>query len=81
MSAPSSSLSDLGIVGEQIGRSGPFFTAFLPHSRAFAAANAAKTVLAGADFRFRRPKSDRLLAPPRSGLSLVDLASQIPFPS
>ena len=49
-----SSPSDLGSVGEQIGRSGPFFTAFLPHSRALAAAHAAKTVLAGADFRFRR---------------------------
>ena len=29
MKAKSSSLSDLGIVGEQIGRSGPIFTVFL----------------------------------------------------
>ena len=29
-----SSLSDLGIVGEKIDGSGPFFTAFLPYSRA-----------------------------------------------
>ncbi|MDP2819885.1 MAG: SGNH/GDSL hydrolase family protein [Polaromonas sp.] len=36
----------------QSGRAGPFFTGFLPHSYGYEAANPAKTVLAGATFRF-----------------------------
>ena len=51
----------MGIVGCKSTRSGPFFTVFFTHSGGFGPANPAKTVLAGADFRFRRPKSDRLL--------------------
>jgi len=48
----------------QIGRSGPFSPPSCPIAE-LGVANAAKTVLAGADFRFRRPKSDRPLAGPR----------------
>ena len=47
----------------QMDRSGPFFTAFWAHSSAMGTAKSAKTVHAGVDFRFRRPKPDRLLEP------------------
>ena len=39
----------------QFGRSGPFFTGFLSHSQGYGPANPAKTVLAGAKFRFDAP--------------------------
>ena len=45
----------------QTDHSGPFFPAFLAHSRAMGLRIRQKTVLAGAGFRFRRPKSGRLL--------------------
>ena len=55
-----SSLSDLGIVGCK-STAAVYFSLFsYPISR-YWDAKSAKTILAGADFRFRRPKSDRLL--------------------
>jgi hypothetical protein len=58
-----SSLSDLGIVGCK-STAAVYFSPFsCPISR-YWDAKTSKTILAGADFRFRRPKSDRLLAAP-----------------
>ncbi|MBP6719486.1 MAG: PAS domain-containing protein [Rhodoferax sp.] len=57
----SSSLSDLGIVGCKSTAAGYFSPLSYPISR-YWAAKSSKTILAGADFRFRRPKPDRLLA-------------------
>ena len=55
-----SSLSDVGIVGCK-STAAVYFSPFsYPISR-YWDAKSAKTILAGADFRFRRPKSDRLL--------------------
>ena len=61
-----SSLSDLGIVGCK-STAAVYFSPFsYPISR-YWDAKSSKTILAAADFRFRRPKSDRLLA-----LNLLD---------
>ena len=50
-----SSLSDLGSVGEQIGRSGPFFTAFLAHSWAMGLRIRQKLSSLGPIFAFDAP--------------------------
>ena len=55
-----SSLSDVGIVGCKSTAAVYFSPLSYPISR-YWDAKSAKTILAGADFRFRRPKSDRLL--------------------
>jgi len=44
-------------------RSGPFFTGFLPHSRAMGRQIRQKLASLGPFLAFRRPKSDRLLVP------------------
>ena len=55
-----SSLSDLGIVGCKLTAAVYFSPFSYPISR-YWDAKSSKTILAVADFRFRRPKSDRLL--------------------
>jgi len=46
------SLRGRRIVGCKVAAPGSFFTRFLPHSYGYGPANPAKTILAGATFRF-----------------------------